>query len=38
MYAVEINGVKVLIANLGVEAKSLRSMMDDIKNQLVKGS
>ena len=33
--AVEINGVKVLIANLeGVEAKSLRSMMDDIKNRI----
>jgi alanyl-tRNA synthetase len=36
--AVEINGVKVLIANLeGVEAKSLRSMMDDIKNRIGEG-
>jgi alanyl-tRNA synthetase len=31
----EINGVKVLAANLkGVEASSLRSMVDDLKNQL----
>ncbi|GFD88041.1 alanine--tRNA ligase [Tenacibaculum sp. KUL152] len=36
--AVEINGVKVLIANLeGVEAKSLRAMMDDIKNRIGEG-
>jgi len=36
--AVEIKGVKVLIANLeGVEAKSLRSMMDDIKNRIGEG-
>ena len=36
--AKEINGVKVLIANLeGVEAKSLRSMMDDIKNRIGEG-
>ncbi|CAB9493092.1 alanine--tRNA ligase [Alteromonas macleodii] len=36
--AVEINGVKVLVANLeGVEAKSLRSMMDDIKNRIGEG-
>ena len=36
--AVEINGVKVLIANLeGVEAKSLRSMMYDIKNRIGEG-
>ncbi|WP_076012083.1 alanine--tRNA ligase [Alteromonas abrolhosensis] len=36
--ALEINGVKVLIANLeGVEAKSLRSMMDDIKNRIGEG-
>ena len=35
---VEINGVKVLVANLeGVEAKSLRSMMDDIKNRIGEG-
>lgn len=33
--AYEINGVKVLSANLqGVEAKSLRTMVDDLKNQL----
>lgn len=36
--AVEINGVKVLAANLdGVEAKSLRAMMDDIKNRIGEG-
>ncbi|MCB4435282.1 alanine--tRNA ligase [Alteromonas sp. McT4-15] len=36
--AVEINGVKVLVANLeGVEAKSLRAMMDDIKNRIGEG-
>jgi alanyl-tRNA synthetase len=36
--AIEINGVKVLIAKLeGVEAKSLRSMMDDIKNRIGEG-
>ncbi|AXT37633.1 alanine--tRNA ligase [Alteromonas sp. BL110] len=36
--AVEINGVKILVANLeGVEAKSLRSMMDDIKNRIGEG-
>ncbi|GFD96895.1 alanine--tRNA ligase [Alteromonas sp. KUL156] len=35
---VEINGTKVLVANLeGVEAKSLRSMMDDIKNRIGEG-
>lgn len=34
----EINAVKVLSANLqGVEAKSLRSMVDDLKNQLGSG-
>jgi alanyl-tRNA synthetase len=33
--AVEINGIKVLIANLdGVEAKSLRGMVDDLKNKM----
>ncbi len=36
--AVEIGGVKVLVANLdGVEAKSLRAMMDDIKNRIGDG-
>jgi alanyl-tRNA synthetase len=36
--AVEINGIKVLVANLeGVEAKSLRAMMDDIKNRIGEG-
>ena len=36
--AIDINGVKVLIAKLeGVEPKSLRSMMDDIKNRLGEG-
>ncbi|MFY0666507.1 MAG: alanine--tRNA ligase [Alteromonas stellipolaris] len=36
--AIEINGVKVLVAKLeGVEAKSLRSMMDDIKNRIGEG-
>ncbi len=35
---VEINGTKVLVATLeGVEAKSLRSMMDDIKNRIGEG-
>ena len=35
---VEINGVKVLSAMLeGVEAKSLRGMVDDLKNQLKSG-
>lgn len=33
--AKEINGIKVLIANLdGVEAKSLRGMVDDLKNKM----
>ncbi|WJG08380.1 alanine--tRNA ligase [Aliiglaciecola sp. LCG003] len=33
--AIEINGVKVLSAKVeGVEAKSLRNMVDDLKNQL----
>ncbi len=36
--AVEINGTKVLVAKLeGVEAKSLRGMMDDIKNRIGEG-
>ncbi|MDN4502872.1 alanine--tRNA ligase [Alteromonadaceae bacterium BrNp21-10] len=36
--AIEINGVKVLSANLeGVEAKSLRDMVDDLKNKLGSG-
>jgi alanyl-tRNA synthetase len=36
--AVDINGVKVLIANLeGVEAKSLRGMVDDLKNKIGSG-
>ncbi|MFS1704205.1 alanine--tRNA ligase, partial [Alteromonas sp. AMM-1] len=35
---VEINGVKVLIAELeGVEAKSLRGMVDDLKNRIGEG-
>ena len=35
---IEIKGTKVLIANLeGVESKSLRSMMDDIKNRIGEG-
>jgi len=35
---VEINGTKVLVAKLdGVEAKSLRPMMDDIKNRIGDG-
>ena len=33
--AVEINGVKTLVAHLeGVEAKSLRGMVDDLKNKM----
>jgi alanyl-tRNA synthetase len=36
--AYEISGIKVLAANLkGVEAKSLRNMVDDLKNQLGSG-
>lgn len=36
--AYEVNDVKVLSSNLqGVEAKSLRSMVDDLKNQLGSG-
>ena len=36
--AYEMNGVKVLSANLqGVEAKALRSMVDDLKNQIGTG-
>ncbi|GEA11745.1 alanine--tRNA ligase [Alteromonas sp. KUL49] len=36
--AVDINGTKVLVAKLeGVEAKSLRGMMDDIKNRIGEG-
>lgn len=36
--AIEINGVKVLIANLeGVEAKALRGMVDDLKNRIGEG-
>ncbi len=36
--AIDINGVKVLIAQLeGVEAKALRGMMDDIKNRIGEG-
>ena len=36
--AVDINGVKTLIANLeGVEAKSLRGMVDDLKNKIGSG-
>ncbi|NDV91827.1 alanine--tRNA ligase [Alteromonas sp. 345S023] len=35
---VEVNGTKVLIAKLeGVESKSLRGMMDDIKNRIGEG-
>jgi alanyl-tRNA synthetase len=35
---VEVNGVKLLVAKLeGVEAKALRGMMDDLKNQLQSG-
>jgi alanyl-tRNA synthetase len=35
---VEVNGVKLLVAKLeGVEAKTLRTMMDDLKNQLQSG-
>lgn len=34
----EVNGIKVLSANLkGVEAKALRTMVDDLKNQLGSG-
>lgn len=34
----EINGVKVLVSELeGVEAKALRGMMDDLKNQIQSG-
>lgn len=36
--AVDFNGVKALIANLeGVEAKSLRTMVDDLKNKMGSG-
>ena len=36
--AIEFNGVKVLVANLeGVEAKSLRGMVDDLKNKMGSG-
>ncbi|MFT6735642.1 MAG: alanyl-tRNA synthetase, partial [Polaribacter sp.] len=36
--AIDFNGVKVLIANLeGVEAKSLRGMVDDLKNKMGSG-
>ncbi|QJR81890.1 alanine--tRNA ligase [Alteromonas pelagimontana] len=36
--AVDINGVKVLVTNVeGVEASSLRGMMDDIKNRIGEG-
>ena len=36
--AVDVNGVKTLIANLeGVEAKSLRGMVDDLKNKMGSG-
>ncbi len=36
--AIEFNGVKALIANLeGVEAKSLRGMVDDLKNRMGSG-
>ncbi|WP_417659489.1 alanine--tRNA ligase [Pseudidiomarina sp.] len=36
--ALDINGVKVVIAEVaGVEAKALRSMVDDLKNQLQSG-
>jgi len=36
--AVDYNGVKALIANLeGVEAKSLRGMVDDLKNKMGSG-
>ncbi len=36
--AVDFNGVKALIANLeGVEAKSLRGMVDDLKNKMGSG-
>ncbi|MBA6295048.1 alanine--tRNA ligase [Colwellia sp. MB02u-9] len=33
--AIDVNGVKTLVANLaGVEAKSLRGMVDDLKNKM----
>jgi alanyl-tRNA synthetase len=36
--AIEINGIKVLIADLdGVETKSLRGMVDDLKNKMQSG-
>ena len=36
--AIDFNGVKALIANLdGVEAKSLRGMVDDLKNKMGSG-
>jgi alanyl-tRNA synthetase len=36
--AIEINGIKVLIANLdGVESKSLRGMVDELKNKMQSG-
>lgn len=35
---VDVNGTKLLVANMhGVEAKALRGMMDDLKNQLQSG-
>ena len=36
--AIEINGIKVLIADLdGVESKSLRGMVDELKNKMQSG-
>ena len=36
--AIDVNGVKTLVANLaGVEAKSLRGMVDDLKNKMGSG-
>ncbi len=36
--AIDIHGVKVLVSNLdGVEAKDLRTMMDDLKNKMGSG-
>ena len=36
--AVEINGIKVLVADLdGVESKALRGMVDDLKNKMQSG-
>jgi alanyl-tRNA synthetase len=35
---VEVEGIKLLVANMqGVEAKALRGMMDDLKNQMQSG-